>query len=370
MSKKKAPASTGARKESKQNKFNSQQRHYTGRGKECKIELYPEGVRLTAPSSGFKGQPDHLKGVRRGEVKGFSHASRKAMREWFLTHRVKDNHHSFAVTLTVPGPPLKKEEWEKLWNVFGVYLRRQGGGAPWRKEVQSRDAVHWHCLLVLPYCPKVLESLNHALPVYPELDSILKVGRQVGRFYSEDQQMRDALKLYHSGAAANALIIHELWLRSLNTLGPITHRYKSGEIDRVPSRSLLVGADRYASEIVLMDDTKKGWNRYMLDHTTKSKQEQIAEHKGRQWGVINRKLFVKLDPAESNNMTWKEYSRFLRAYNRLITPYVRHDGALFGKVKGRSFRRGMYGKYVSFSNPDTIQRLIDWAKKEVSYEGK
>jgi len=64
-------------------------------------------------------------------------------------------------------------------------------------------------------------------------------------------------------------------------------------------------------------------------------------------------------------MTWKQYSRLIRAYNRLSTSYHKDPDALFGKKRGTHYRRAQYGSYVAFSNPDTMRRLSEWA---MSYE--
>lgn len=379
MTEKKAPALTGATNERNSETFNSQLRHYTGKGKKCKVEFYPEGMRLIAPSSGFKGLPDHLKHVTRGEVKGWSPASRKGMRNWMLTHEVMPGHDLFAVTLTVPGPPLAKEEWEKLWHTFSVYLRRMKGAAVWRKEVQSRDAVHWHCIVALPYFRSDIrnaaalvthspgdpngKTLSERLPKnhgesYVDLYSDVHTPKGFNQRHFQHQEVSELLK---SGLWRSVVDLYRLWFRCLDTLGEVSHKGGNGVLQEVSSRSFLRGASVRAIEISHMSEEKKGWNRYMLDHTTKAKQQQIADHKGRHWGTINKKLFVEIEPSSTNEMTWKQYSRFLRFYNRLITPYVRCDGAMFGKVKGRSFRRGMYGKYVTFTNPETGRRMAEMA---------
>lgn len=383
MTQKKDPAATGSKKEANRGSFNSQRRDYRQAGKKCKVELYTEGARLNAPSSGFIGQPDHLKGVVRGEVKGWSAASRKAMREYLLTHKVSEGMDVFSLTVTVPGPPLEKEQWEKLWHTFAVYLRRLGGGAVWRKEVQSREAVHWHCLVVLPFHRSELRSIEDLLVVtirdpegticdriphtdrtnQEDLFNALHIPARYSR-KEKEQQSREGAALVESGLWESVVRLYRLWLQCLETLGPCVHSSRYYDDRTFTSRAGIPGARKYAVEISHMPEINAGWNRYMLDHTTKAKQEQIAEHKGRHWGVINRKLFESLDPAESVSMTWKEYSRFLRAYNRLITPYVRFEGAMFGKVKGRHFKRGMYGKYVTFSNPEIVRRLAEWAKSQ------
>jgi hypothetical protein len=380
MTQKKAPVAPGAKAKKNVQAFNSQRRDYRPAGKKCKVELYPEGSRLSAPSAGFLNLPNHLKGIERGEIKGWSVASRKRMREWLLTHQPKPDHDAFSVTMTVPGPPLEREEWEKLWNTFGVYLRRMGGGAVWRKEIQSRESVHWHCLVVLPYRRSERRTLEDIIVVTPPKDpdgkpldripsyrasdwrDIYKSLHQPRNRFEGEEQTAQGESLIESGLWQSQVDLYRLWFRCLDTLGPCVHTGANGMTQQVESRSHLYGADRHAVEILHMPELNTGWNRYMLDHTTKAKQEQIAEHHGRQWGVINKKAFDEIEPEESVTLTWREYSRFLRVYNRLITPYVKDPDAMFGKVRGRSFRRGMYGKYVTFSNPGTLKRMIEWAK--------
>ena len=102
----------------------------------------------------------------------------------------------------------------------------------------------------------------------------------------------------------------------------------------------------------------------MNDHTSKVKQEQIGENIGRHWGVIGKDAFEAVTPSSVASMTHRQYAAYLRCYHRLCTPYIRCEGALFGKRRGYTSRRGRTGRAVSFSNPETLRRLVDWAMSE------
>jgi len=108
------------------------------------VELYPEGVRIQAMD--VPGNPTGKGGGIRGEVKGWSAASRRRMREFLLGHSLSEGLHCLGLTLTLPGPGFDGPGIKKLWQRFSVKLPRAGGCAVWRREVQERGADHWHCL--------------------------------------------------------------------------------------------------------------------------------------------------------------------------------------------------------------------------------
>jgi len=129
------------------------------------------------------------------------------------------------------------------------------------------------------------------------------------------------------------------------------------------------------------------WMRYMQDHASKSKQEQIAIGIGRQWGVIGRKHFVKCVPEFVERLTDLERDKFLRCLQRLATPHV-YEPRVFpinyiegltdvGGVSrskkdrlawklGRRPLRGHIGKSVWFEEPAklaAVRRIIAWVKR-------
>lgn len=101
------------------------------------------------------------------------------------------------------------------------------------------------------------------------------------------------------------------------------------------------------------------WCRYLCDHATKVQQEAIG--KGRQWGIVGRKGFRQLLPSEVVKLTDSQYARFRRAFERLATASVRCPESVFGSKLGYRVKRGRLGRAVSFSQPQTIKRLLTWA---------
>jgi hypothetical protein len=121
------------------------------------------------------------------------------------------------------------------------------------------------------------------------------------------------------------------------------------------------GAEKRAADVQPFSSLMGAWKRYLQDHTTKAKQEQIGHDIGRHWGVIGRKKFMELIPEEYREMTWAQYSAFLRSYQRMITPYIRCDTAFFGRRRGYASKRGRSGRCITFSRPETLSRLARWA---------
>ena len=69
--------------------------------------------------------------------------------------------------------------------------------------------------------------------------------------------------------------------------------------------------------------SRGAWLRYMQDHASKGKQDQIGVAKGRHWGIIGRKLYSRAVPVSTAELSDSEYFRFLRAYQRLCRPSFR-----------------------------------------------
>ena len=123
------------------------------------------------------------------------------------------------------------------------------------------------------------------------------------------------------------------------------------------------------------DGGRGAWLRYLQDHATKAKQEQIAQGFGRHWGVVGRAHFAEQEPDGEMVFSCREsYFRFWRAYHRLTQPVISYrlrrenTGAKFasrifdGRSLGWSSSRGIYGTSVWFSKAATVQRLWEWAE--------
>jgi hypothetical protein len=249
------------------------------------------------------------------------------MREWLLSHRPAQGYSIASLTLTVPGPPLIVPEIRKLWNLFGVTLREMGMGAVWRMEVQKRGAVHWHCMLCWKTPSEEIE------------------GDGFGQVW---------------------IAMQRVWDNCLKSMGPVVHTCKTGGKElhgEFDNRTSIPGADRHAFVLQREEGDAMRWARYMQDHATKAKQEQIAQNMGRHWGVINKACFARVLPDETVKLSPKEYFRVLRMMQRLGTPRIKDDRDPFGRRAGRGIKRGRIGASVWFTDPVTVKRMIVSAKE-------
>lgn len=299
------------------------------------IDFFAGGVKISAPS---RVDLPHKGGGLRGDVKGWSKNSRRRMREFLLEHKPAEGLHVYGVTLTVPGPPITPEQTAHLFNHFQKnYLTRKGCGMVWRLEVQKRGSVHWHGIII---SPRGLPSLTFARPTRAE----------------------EALREY--------------WMQALRVLGKCDHdtTFAGREVTLIDHyRDEIPGAFSHAFNIQT-EGSRGAWLRYLQDHATKEKQEQIATGFGRHWGVVGRKYFERASPIESHTFSGrKAFTKFLRAYHRLIRPVMSYrvrrekcskfkDRPFDGRSLGWSTNRGSRGVSVWFSRPETVQRLVAWAE--------
>jgi hypothetical protein len=130
------------------------------------------------------------------------------------------------------------------------------------------------------------------------------------------------------------------------------------------SRSQITGADTRSFNLQL-DDSSSGdrwaWRRYMQDHASKAKQEQVAEGFGRHWGVVGRGRYRLVAPQAVVTLDDPEYFRVVRWLQRMVSGMTKCPKVPFGSKRGFRQRRGTHGKSVWFSNPSTVSRLIDLA---------
>lgn len=300
------------------------------------IDFFPGGVKITCPATvdlPRKGGGD------RGTVKGWSSASRRRMREFLIEHKPREGLKIYNITLTIPDPPITPQECSHLFNHFSKhFVTRNGCGMVWRLEAQKRGAVHWHGILSSP----------------PELRFKWAGG---------------------SAALPAETALREYWLTALRVLGKVhwSQEYQSGTLKGYSTRDGIEGARVHAVD-VQKDGGRGAWLRYLQDHATKAKQEQIVQGFGRHWGVVGRKCFERSRPFESHQFTSrKTFTRFLRAYRRLTCPVMSHrwrreeskfnSRPFSGRSLGWSSSRGSRGVSVWFSKPETVKRLVEWAER-------
>ena len=279
----------------------------------------------------------------RGKVRGWSSASRRRLREALLTHDAPDLD-MYDVTLTVPGPPDVLEE-QRLFRLWSNKVKRRGWSGIWRMEVQGRGSLHWHCILWLP-----------AFPV-----------RRAGTGFET--------------AAYGCFAIRDSWLTVLE--GSPCPDYRDRYGNEWPNRRCIPGAFQHAASVphAWLASPESGerrhvqltpgkapvggrgaWLRYLQDHASKHKQDQVAVDLGRHWGIFGRSRLTKSMPSAVWKLSQSEYFRVLRWLRRLATPYVKDARDPRGVRRGYSPRRGTMGRSVWFSRTDTVSRMVELAK--------
>jgi hypothetical protein len=219
----------------------------------------------------------------------------------------------WAVTLTVPGDKTSPERYKQLWADFARQAQKKHWAGIWRMEVQKRGALHWHVVLHLP-------------------------------------------------PTAEGADVTDLWHSVLSRSGPVMVTPKATKEDPEPwgeiydSRLECPGAVRYSARVDASDGSERWW-RYLCDHTSKTKQEQIGSGVGRHWGIIGRKLYGVHHP-DVQRVSDRVFFRVLRALQRLSTSGVKEPKAPFGRKLGTRMKRGHGGRSVWFTSPDLVKRLI------------
>lgn len=298
------------------------------------IVIYPRGVKTKGytPRS-IQGKPEGS-GGERGEIVGWSKNSRRRLRNWLLVNQPVGGV-CIAATLTVPGEPIKPEDWRKLMKVFTDRLNRAKVGLVWRLELQKRGQPHLHCLAVPAPLP---------LP---------RIRRRRARGV-------DDLPSFNVGAW-----LRWTWLELIDTLPQSPGRvFVEGlgvvECESVP-RSLLVGAQEHSVD--LSEDRGDRWYRYLCDHTTKSKQEQVHTWSGfRHWGIIYRPAFVEVVPSDSVRLHRRQFVAVYRQLRKLSRRRIRDPRCPFGSRRASSPRRSCGGSAVWFGvSPALMRILLEWA---------
>ena len=302
-----------------------------------RIEFFAEGVKLKAGGNYASGNHERAK---RGAIKGWSSASRRRMREFMLCHRPNAETVAIGATLTIAGPSPDVAEVRDLWKNWCRAAQKRGWVIVWRLEVQQRGAAHWHCIM------------------YVDIEQVTRGGKVPQRL----------------GEELVKLDIQKSWEKALREMGPVEgitdpkrYRVMGRKVASVDHRMCFDGADKYATDLQVKPTACGSWMRYLQDHATKSKQEQIAEGFGRHWGKINAKKLDRVDAEEAMDMTDVQYAVFLRAYQRLCTPQLKDKRVEakrcpFGRRLGRRIKRGTRGDSIWFSNPETVKKLALYAK--------
>jgi hypothetical protein len=283
--------------------------------KNCrKVTFYSGGVLLSAGGRYVAGRHQRSK---RGVITGWSKSSRRRMRRFMLEHVPPPGYETVGVTLTIPGPVQPDDVERDIFGRWALQVQKRGWCAVWRLEVQKRGARHWHVILSVP-------------------------------------------------AGVDNVAICAVWWDALKKQGKIVfsppYSTKNGTWDITSVSSLMALPGAYEHSCNVQSNGSRGaWLRYMQDHASKGKQDQIGVAKGRHWGIIGRKLYSLAAPVSTASLTDSEYFRFLRAYHRLCRPSFPAP-CVFGRRLGYRPSFGCRGETVRFSRPETVLRLVDWAR--------
>jgi len=267
------------------------------------------------------GNPSGVGGGVRGKVKTFTLASRRRFRLVLVRNEAREGWVSYGVTYTIPPPVLSVNTSRELWASWCALARNRGWAVIWRAELQKRQALHWHCL--------VAARTDDA-------------GRTASELQSSWFRVLDASFPYVKYSHAVGVGPGE---EGLAVAGPL---------------SWSPGAQRHCVRVEYAESGRGAWYRYLSDHASKVKREQIGENIGRHWGVVGRKHLRRIT-GRFLAMDAKQYARFRRAYERMATPRVKDDRAPFGRRAGFRCKRGRWGSAVSFVKTGTCERLAKWA---------
>jgi len=258
------------------------------------VELVPRGARITASDpGGQRVQPGQLKGVKRSTVKVFSCASRRRLQDAFLRFEYKKGI-MISVCYTLPGVELSTDQQTAIFDAFAKSVVKRGWCGIWRKEQQKREMLHWH--------------VWQGFPCRPD--------GGVNLFY-----INEALKYE--------------WLKACDTVGKVKHEKPSVDGNYWDLCSKAHGGNKYIVQWKYEADEAGSdeFFKYMSAHATKDT-HQVANGKGRHWGIFGRREFVKV-PVEKMRITNKEYDEILRIWNEQTYPerMARHQKLLARVLK-------------------------------------
>jgi hypothetical protein len=361
------------------------------KNKNKSIDLYPNiGYIRKAPLRGGRPNTDFKRALR-AKIKGWSKSSRRRMRQFLITHVFPSGWYSWGITLTIPGYPLTYPEVKRLFHLFTVYSQRLpfAFGAVWRMEIQKRGQIHWH-LIAGGDCANLNVFQIHNIILDLWLKCLQGLGyvedNHIGSFKAptrltdeqKDNKRKSLLKIYNLVNNGNlddfkeVPLVYDYWKLVNSVLGG----YWETEYNHYTG--LPEGANWIESKIekyackndFFPNQCYSSWVRYLNDHASKSKQEQIPNSSGRHWGYINKKCFV---PSEFINikLTDKQDAAFSRWQDRLSTPIIKDKdktkGWLFNRKKGKIYaKRSSHGENVRFKNTVTAQRMIDYILENIT----
>lgn len=216
----------------------------------------------------IKGQKDNWYGVlppkrSRGDIKGFSSASRRRLRERLaLASHVSGKTSMLGGCLTIPGDVLPPENVRKIWHDFVKAWKYKTPDIPfvWRIELQTRKQPHWHVVVYAPF-----------------------------------ERAKEAEEN-----------LYRLWGKVISS----NIDFGTLEIKTIS------GFGRYGVNTKCLDDSQAAnIIGYLADHTSKHKQDQLG-WRGRQWGIVN-KAYLRENARTVATISPDTQKRAARQYRRL-----------------------------------------------------
>lgn len=288
-------------------------------------------VENTAPALRYMPQPEHLHGVKRGAVHGFSRKSAARLRRYLFGLDYEN-----CIGLALTAPPYATATPEEAFDTLSRHKARCPGllGLVWRKEVTRKGVPHYHLAVWL-------KTGNDLFAV-------------VGWLANEW-----ARALFPRPPCPAALALSG----SKCYLGPNPAPSKECRRDR--QREACID---YARQVTLGRKNLRLLNsaaalQYLCDHTSKHKAYQ-ARTEGRAWGKWygDRLPRVELPGVDLDGLPVALLARIQRALGKMSRYWNKVAGAPFGYrwSRPRDFRR--LGHRVLFrpGAPEALSRLVQY----------
>lgn len=307
------------------------------------VTLYPEGFTLKARKT--IGNPSGCGGGKRGEIETFSMASRRNFRQYMMKHIPSPGRTLYSATFTVPGDSLTTLQYRSLWESWRLRNDVLEWGVIWRAEVQpERKALHWHVLISCGVS-------GHKNVKSPDDEAS----------YWESK-IRESWCETIDKAFPCVDYPRPVW----NPLLPFGVKLLSGRLSWWPGATYCRDPNcrcQKSGHMVSVECQLHGrgaWFRYLADHSSKVKRDQIGENIGRHWGVLGRKYFDEIG-GKQLTLNDTQYHVFRRCYERLCTHRKLDVLKPFGKVLCRRPKRGRFGTSQCFVRPETVERMVKYA---------
>jgi len=332
---------------------------------QVEVREYKNGVIIANTRPIERKQEGPIGGIR-GTIGGWSAASRRKFRKWLITHFVDDSRSMVAVTLTIPGPILPPAKVKNLFEIWRKRLDRREWGMIWRMEIQKRGQIHWHGMMSVPMGTEREEIVRCWLACLHNYTVPMRVG---------DANWDTKHVTKHGKRSVMGDMTEEQVIAWWST--EEAYDFTGGHVDEAYAESVVhrdewKGAARRSCVVdVIPSDASVGkWTRYILDHTSKRKQEQIAYDMGRHWGVVNKSTFAEVEPETIICAPRSVSVKALRWINRLRTPQIkRKKPCPFGRSLGHPAGRvSLRGSRVLFGKTETYRAIMEHAYRECGVE--